>query len=395
MAAETIADVGAVASATSTRRAVQPRVAEAVTQRGRTAFVRGLRSHHPVVLLVAVALLYPVLLGVQAFVVSGRYTVLPESLLLRNRHDDFMHVSYEVALLKRHPPTTPAVYLVGGSSMRECITSGLALGRALSARAGRRVAAYDLGSQNQTLGESMAIVENLPPAPAGSSARSVVVVGIAGNRFIVPSTQDELETQGRELLLAAPKLAEFAKSDQARDFPARLLPGILPGIANYLMSYWRGHSTRLLEGHLPYTTYVHHKYTQSHVWSLSHKRDKVAFWVKKNGRAFWSNVRYNARLLDLVVRTARQRGFRVVLLELPENTTAVGAAYDPYKAVYTPLAERIAARNGAIYLRPQQSDAVKLVNTDFYDITHLVEPGRAKWQHYLAEQLAPLLEAGR
>lgn len=360
--------------------------------RGFRAFAGGLHNHHPLVLLAAAALLYPGLLGFQAVVTSGEYTIVPESAVLRIPKDDFMHVSYQVAYLKRHPPKVPAVYLVGGSSTRECIESGPRLARAIErSDGGAPVAAYDLGSQNQNLGQSMAIIENLPPGPG----QAIVVIGISGNRFTPTPRENELQTQGRDLLLDAPALRAFAARDPAKGPSRALMPGILPGIMNYLMGYLKEHRQALLDGRLPHTTYIFHKYTKAHIWSLRGKKAKVDFWIKKNGADFARNVDYNGRLLDLMVKTARQRGFTVVLLELPENTRAVGTAFDPFKRVYMPLVKRIAAKNGATYLQPQATGAVQLVNVDFRDITHLVEPGRTKWQTWLAARLAPLVVAAR
>jgi hypothetical protein len=98
-------------------------------------------------------------------------------------------------------------------------------------------------------------------------------------------------------------------------------------------------------------------------------------------------VSYNARLLDTLVRCARQRGFTVVLLEETENTAVVGHAFDRFKRVYRPLVRAIAARYGVPYLNLQAK--LRLPNADFWDYIHAVEPGRVIWQRVLAAALAP------
>ncbi len=54
---------------------------------------------------------------------SGTFTVIPERLMLRIPNDDYVHVSYRIAELKRTPPTSPVVYLFGGSGTMEMMRS--------------------------------------------------------------------------------------------------------------------------------------------------------------------------------------------------------------------------------------------------------------------------------
>jgi hypothetical protein len=69
------------------------------------SFDRGLRCRNPLLLVFAMGLTAAAMLLIQWVVTSGAYTtVLAERLMLRNIHDDDIHVSYVTARLKRDPP---------------------------------------------------------------------------------------------------------------------------------------------------------------------------------------------------------------------------------------------------------------------------------------------------
>ena len=71
----------------------------------RRALVAGLRNRSPLIIAVAALLAVATLAGLQWFVASGTFTVLPERLMLRIPNDDYVHVSYRIAELKATPPT--------------------------------------------------------------------------------------------------------------------------------------------------------------------------------------------------------------------------------------------------------------------------------------------------
>ena len=49
--------------------------------------------------------------------------------MLRIPNDDYVHVSYRIAELRRHPPAGRVVYLFGGSGTMEMMRSEAALAR--------------------------------------------------------------------------------------------------------------------------------------------------------------------------------------------------------------------------------------------------------------------------
>ena len=102
------------------------------------SFRRGLRNRNPLVLVVALALLVPALLGIQSWFTSGAWSAVPVQRWVRNATDDYMVVSWMVGRLKQHPPEVPLAVLLGGSSGREAIVSGPSLAREVEADGGPR-----------------------------------------------------------------------------------------------------------------------------------------------------------------------------------------------------------------------------------------------------------------
>ncbi len=66
------------------------------------SFRRGLRTRNPLVLVVALALIVPVLLGAQSCFASGRWTAVPLEYWMRTASDDYVYVSWSVGWVKRH-----------------------------------------------------------------------------------------------------------------------------------------------------------------------------------------------------------------------------------------------------------------------------------------------------
>lgn len=350
----------------------------------RAALRRGLQS--PNLLIVAYALLVAVvaLLGLQWVFTSGRFTAVAEARFLRMTRDDWGHVSWQVGELKVHPPTKPAVYLLGGSNVRECIQSEAALQQAISAQSGIDTEVHDLGSTNQHLGESMAIVDNLPPDSG------VVVIGVNHTRFSYTPDEVAQQIKGRELLLRSPALRHFVASHGG---PNALQVTILPGILNYLSGWAQKNERALASGRLPVNRYLPHRYFQGYQWSSAKKRSRVDQWVENRGAPggdFDQNFAYNADLLEALAVLAKQRGLTVVLQEVPENRQIVGDSFDRYRQVYQPFCRDLAARYGGYYV--DFGDQIGLVDNDFRDLTHLVESGRAKWTPALAGEIGPILQ---
>lgn len=351
----------------------------------RRAFARGLSNRSLLAPAAGLAAAVLALAGLQWFVTSGAFTIVPQAHVLRLSTDDWGRVSYQVGLLKRDPPRHTPVYLLGGSNVRESVPSQGSLATALEQRAGIPVAAYDLGSNDQTLGETLAIIDNLP------RTGGLVVIGVNQTRLSYSPEQVKREVAGRQIVVLSPALARFmARHGDRLRYPQTIVGGIL----SYLASYVQTHSADLFRLRLPTTRFELHRVGQAQVFTVHQKQSMATVYLRRDGHtrgAFDRYFSFNAALLDATVRLARQRGFTVALLEPPENRDIVGSRFDRLKAIYQPFCRTLAARDGAHYV--DFVDRVGLHNSDFRDLTHLVPSGRGKWQEGLVAALAPLLPA--
>ena len=154
--------------------------------------------------------------------------------MLRIPNDDYVHVSFRVADLKKHPPSLPVVYLFGGSATMELMRSEGALSDAVTAAAGTPVEVVDLAAHDQSPGQTLAILDNLP------AGRGLLAVGVSPNRLTASPQTDARQLEGRPLALTSPHLAGVLAG---RVEVSRRLPGLLPGILDFAVSYVRSRAS--------------------------------------------------------------------------------------------------------------------------------------------------------
>jgi hypothetical protein len=344
------------------------------------AFRRGFRNRNPLVLVAAAIMLVPALLGFQWLFTSGAWTAVPLDFALRSGEDSFTYISWTVGKAEQQPPGTPGLYLLGGSSARESIVSGDALAAAIAADGGPRVAAYDLGSINQNFAESLAVVDSVPDTPAW------LLVGVNLGRFTETKQQNAAQAQGRELLLQSGAVQSFVSSTWGLE---KYQYTILPGIWAYITDWARKHGADLLEGNPPSTEYQLHRYSAATRRSDSQKKRLVTKWNTSRRPVFEQNLDANLQMLETLLTQARERGVRVVLLELPLNKEIVGDSFAASQRQYQEPVTALARKYGAPYV--DLNKTVDIPSRDFQDLSHLIAPGRVIWQHALAKELARII----
>ena len=246
--------------------------------------------------------------------------------------DDWKHVLQVVANLRADPPSRPLVLLLGGSAARESTVDDASWTAQVAAGGGPAVAAYNLGSRNRTLAQDLALVKELP---AGSG---IVYIGINVGRFTSPPS--------------SPKL----------DFPEPV--ATLPA-------------------------YAQHQYTQSAIKSAAKKKVLVREWMDERYPAFKANYSSSLKTLGALVRACKSKGYTPVLLELPRDTEVIGTALDVPVKRFTVSCKALAQQEGVPWVSFVAQ--ARLRDGDFYDLWHLVEPGREVWQGLLSKETARLL----
>jgi hypothetical protein len=94
--------------------------------------------------------------------------------------------------------------------------------------------------------------------------------------------------------------------------------------------------------------------------------------------------------LELLIEACQTRGLHPVLLEMPLNLPIVRHALDKPRKRYRNSCRALAKKYGIPKINFLSK--VGLVSGDFYDMSHLVEPGRVKWQLRLSKTVVSLLE---
>ena len=347
-----------------------------------SAFGRGFRNRHPLVLVAAAFLLVPALLGFEWLFTSGAWTVVPLDTVLRNPEDSFTYVSWQVGKARQDEPDMPGLYLLGGSSARESIVSGDALAAEIEELGGPRVAAYNLGSINQNFAESLTVLESAPDTPAW------LLVGVNLGRFTATREQNAEQAQGREFLLESGAVRSFVSSRWGLE---EYQFTILPGIWAYVTDWMRKHGGSLLDGRPPSIEYELHRYSEKTRRSDSQKKRLVTRWNTSRRPVFERNRVANLQVLEELLVLARERDVNLVLLELPLNKEIVKDAFASSQRTYQIPVAKLADEYGYPYI--DLNKTVDIPSRDFQDLSHLIAPGRVIWQHALAKELVPLLNA--
>ena len=243
----------------------------------------------------------------------------------------WQHALRVVQGLEVAPPQAPLVLLLGGSCAREATVSDQTWAADVGSLSGSPVVTYNLGSSNQTFEQEAALVGGLPKAP------TIVFIALNRGRFTAITTR----------------------------------------------------TTSIEPAKHPAGTYVQHHYSSASIESLKLKRHRVRFWVRMRYPRFQERYATDLALLDRLIRVCRRRGYRPVLLEMPRDTAVVGHAFDAVTRRYQAGARELALKYGILYV--DFVDRAHFVNRDFYDLDHLVEPGRTKYQRLLAAETSRLL----
>jgi hypothetical protein len=227
--------------------------------------------------------------------------------------------------------TAPTVYLLGGSSARECIVSNEAWSRQLSALARSPVRAYDLGVTEETYTQDAGLVRSMPDGPA------LVLIGVSVGRY----------THGPS---SSPPPLEVLAAGSEID---------------------------------------HSGHTAPH--PLYEKRAAAEIWLTAKYPLFEHSYPFNSRELQRLIDACRKRGFQVATVELPIDLQAVGTAFDPARRRYAADLRNLTRRGVPSIRLLEQLD---LPSRDFWDLFHLLTPGARVWQRRLSEEVVPLLRRG-
>jgi len=252
----------------------------------------------------------------------------------RTSNEDRTHALQIIANLQAQPPEQPVVILLGGSSAREATIGDDDWAAQILGLGGPHVLAYNLGAKHDTFVLDREVAELLP-----QNMPAIVYIGINIGRFC------------------------SSPSDPWLDLPD---PKIPPDV------------------------YAQHIYSiDKRIQSASLKRFYVKYWLKARWPEFKVRYRYNLGVVESVVRVCLQRDLHPVLVDLPRDLPIIGHSFDAPVSAYKAGCKGLAAEYSIPWLTFVATS--RFVDRDFFDIFHLVEPGRVKYQRLLSEKTVRLL----
>lgn len=241
------------------------------------------------------------------------------------------HALWVNADLNAHPPTQPVVVLLGGSAAREATVSDKDWAAEMKELTGGDVVIHNFGSIHQTFAQDRWFIGEFPKIPM------IVYIGV--------------------------NLGRFAGS---------------PGYT------WSTDPTKW-DG-----TYQQHHYVNMRPLSDAKKRALVQDWLVNRYPNFRDRYAYNVGQLDAAVARCLRRGYHPVIVDLPRNTDIIGHAFDVPVTRYHRDMRRLADKYNVPWMN--FLGLVGLRNRDYFDIQHLVESGRPKFQGGLSVRTTTLLK---
>lgn len=292
--------------------------------------------------------------------------------LLSGPLDDWTYALWNI---KQFDPTRPIsrhVFLVGGSSAREALTSNESVSAALSESAAQPHVFVNLGTRNQTLAESVVLIDNLPPADSG-----LIVFGLHPI-FFRDDVGDALDAwRGVHYPMDSPTLSAALEATLG-ELPDRLSLNVYryrAWVANYLSNRLRGGNfLRSLD-------YVNHIYTGHRPPALAPRLAQVG--GKMTG--YPQNFELNATLLEAAITLSREKGYRVLLVSLPRNPVGDRTVLEPYLAHYYHALQGLAQRERVDFI--DMHGRLQLDRTAFFDHVHLLSDSRDHFQRHFVDLL--------
>jgi hypothetical protein len=214
------------------------------------------------------------------------------------------------------------------------------------------------------------------------------VIGVNPGRFAGSAEVSFGQAVGKGMLLKSDDLHRYVAKTYGK---YRYDPTILPGILLYLSDLGHTYLKGLGSGEPAVGRYDPHPVAAAPQLSVKTKQRYVKAWYRLRHPGFKRYFAMNMGMLDRLLALCRQRGIDAVLVELPVNREIVGHQFDTPTARYQPRVRRLAGEHGVPYLAFNAELA--LPHEYFYDLQHLVEPGRVIWQHRLAHELVRLMGA--
>jgi hypothetical protein len=252
--------------------------------------------------------------------------------------DDWRHLDLALTYLGQITSQRPVVVLFGGSAARECTISDGSWRRQIVNLGGPRVRAFNLGASSQSYRQNIAMVQRLPDVP------TLIVIGVNVGRYT-----------------SRPPEASASRADTSKSVTLEQVDD-----------------------------YAQHRFRYPSKLSRAQKGALLTKWLRERYPIFRERFGYNAGQLEELVTACQDRGFKVVLLNLPLNLQVIGHRMDTPRTRYRRDCVALATDYGVPWVNFVAE--LDLVSRDFADNWHLVEPGRVKWQRRVSRTVVAWLK---
>lgn len=310
--------------------------------------------------------------------------------------DDWGYIQNTV--VNKIAPNSLSIVALGGSTMREATDPKAVIYESIIRPTGLDYNFWNLSSSSQTLLESLAILSSIRP-----KRNSIVLINVSLIRFR-PSRQDYIDeyqsprmpfldysevrkfftsvnittpkvSKIKQYMLWVQKLLEVIKNDHYKKYTSLTYKNWYPYCQEYLKQFF----FTGVQGQ-----YYRHKYqfmdpetrtSPMKAMSLDEKKRYLARIETDYYSSFFDNLDFNLKLLTYICNYASKKGYKVILIELPQDKLADNVDKKIVQAFKSAI-KSITFKNVSI---ADYSNTLSFNSSDFFDLYHFMDSGRAKF----------------
>ena len=347
-----------------------------------TEFVAGLTTSNPRIFLTSLLFGAVLLALIEVALSRGWLWDLDSGWLLSTPYDDWTHAMWAVNQLDEGSDVTP-IYLVGGSGSREAVISNESVEEALTARNSSHYRFLNLGTRNQTFFEAVVLIENLPDSNSG-----LIIFGLTPHFFTDGFDDADIAVYGTRFPLYSPTLVETLEEMELLKRDARPINiwRYRALVANYLNKRIAGKN---LFRPLRYRYHLYEGRPPMRGRQLEKWFDIIAAEMED----YPDFAAMNIQILEVAVKLAQEKGYKVLLVDLPRNPVGEEPLYGEILDSYRKNLKTLTDITGTEHVDlPERYDCPK---SYFYDHLHQIDSARVIFQERFVDLILEQLKAKR
>ena len=342
-------------------------------------FLAGVTTRSPRVFLTSLLVGVIFLVLIEAGLSKGILWRLDPGWLLSNHLDDWTHAMWAVNQLDENDGNTP-IYLVGGSGSREAVISNESVEEAIAEKLPGRYRFLNLGTRNQTFFETVILIENLPDTNSG-----LIIFGLTPHFFTDGVGDAHEAVYGTRFPLYSQTLVNALDSMgllRHRALPLNILR-YRAILANYLNQRI---ASRTLFEKIPYRNHLYAGLPPMQNAELAKKFKNIAASMVD----YADNAILNFEMLEVAIRLAQKKGYKVLLIDLPRNPVGEDFLYGGILGSYRKNLKTLTSLTETEHI--DLHTEYRFPRAYFYDHLHQVDKARIIFQKRLVDLISKQLE---